>query len=643
MSRTDENQGGRLAGRFRHRPFSAAGVAVGAAVLGLLWRLAMVKYLGSELPTYITFYPVVMLVGVLLGWWPGLLTTGVAALLVVYWVIPPKGSLGIAYTSDAVALLIFVTMGAMMSVVAELYRRKVGEAAPLHRLAAIIEYSDDAIYSKNLEGTILSWNRGAETIYGYTAEEIVRQPVSRLAAPEHGDEVERILERIRRGETVEHFETARMRKDGTRCDVSITVSPVHDAEGRIIGASSIARDITARKRAERRLAEQQFYTRSLIEASLDPLVTISLEGQITDVNLATESVTGVPRDRLIGSDFCDYFTEPEKARAAYRQVFADGLVHDYPLALRHANGRLTDVLYNATVFCNQDGEVQGAFATARDVTKQKQAESEAQRYMKELKESNAELRDFASIASHDLQEPLRKVMVFGEHLREHLGSNLDETGSDYLARMQNAAQRMSGLIEALLEYSRVTTRAQPFEPVDMTQVLFEVAVDLEARIAEQHARLEFEPMPCVMADHLQMRQLLQNLIGNALKFRKPGVTPQVALNCRKKNAHWCDIMVRDNGIGFDEKYLDRIFRPFQRLHGRSEYEGSGMGLAICRKVVARHGGTLTAHSRPGEGSTFVATLPTTASPNRRETTWQMETEANSSKSCLPKTMTTTSS
>ena len=370
------------------------------------------------------------------------------------------------------------------------------------------------------------------------------------------------------------------------------------------------------------------YARSLIEASLDPLVTISREGKITDVNQATESVTGVARDRLIGSDFCDYFTEPKKARDGYQQVFAKGIVHDYALAIRHASGRRTEVLYNATVFRSDAGEIEGVFAAARDVTKQKQAESEAQRYMQELERSNAELQDFASIASHDMQEPLRKVLAFSEHLREHSGDNLDEMGRDFLARMQNAAQRMSVLIEALLQYSRVATRAQPFQPVDVLAVVFGVVADMEERIAESHARIELLPVPKVMADATQVRPLMQNLVANALKFQRPGTRPHVVIEGRTIPARrdGCEISVRDNGIGFDEQYLERIFRPFQRLHGRSEYEGSGMGLAICRKVAARHGGTITAHSVPGEGSTFVVTLPAgKITDGERRQLWETET------------------
>ena len=240
-------------------------------------------------------------------------------------------------------------------------------------LASIVDSSDDAIIGKTLEGTITSWNRAAELMYGYTAEEIVGKPVSILLAPDRPKEMEEILAKIRKGERVDHYETLRRRKDGALIHVSLTVSPIHDASGRLIGASSIARDISERKRIDEQLQATSKYARSLIEASLDPLVTISPEGKITDVNEATVKVTGIPRDRLIGTDFSDYFTEPENARDGYRQVFSKGFVTDYPLTIRHKDGRLTDVLYNASVYRDAQDNVLGVFAAARDVTAQRQA------------------------------------------------------------------------------------------------------------------------------------------------------------------------------------------------------------------------------------------------------------------------------
>ncbi len=244
-------------------------------------------------------------------------------------------------------------------------------------LASIVESSDDAIITKTSNGIITSWNSGAESIYGFSADEVVGRPISILIPPGHVDEVPDILERIKRGEGIHHYETVRMRKDGQVIHVSVSISPVKNKQGQIIGASTIARDITAevnaRRQAEEKLSAASQYARSLIESSLDPLVTISGDGKITDVNEATIKVTGIPREQLIGTDFSNYFTEPEKAREGYQQVFAQGFVTDYPLTIRHRDGGLTDVLYNASVYRDTRGNVIGVFAAARDVTAQKQA------------------------------------------------------------------------------------------------------------------------------------------------------------------------------------------------------------------------------------------------------------------------------
>ncbi len=247
----------------------------------------------------------------------------------------------------------------------------------LFLLASIVEYSDDAIITKTSKGVITSWNSGAERIYGYSTKEVVDQPISILIPPGQVDEVPALLERIERGERIRHYETVRRRKDGHLIHVSQSISPIKDKDGQLIGASTIARDITAevaaRKESEEKLAAASQYARSLIESSLDPLVTISADGKITDVNEATIKVTGILREQLIGTDFSNYFTEPAKAREGYQQVFAKGFVTDYPLTIRHRDGRLTDVLYNASVYKDTNGNVLGVFAAARDVTVQKQA------------------------------------------------------------------------------------------------------------------------------------------------------------------------------------------------------------------------------------------------------------------------------
>ncbi len=235
------------------------------------------------------------------------------------------------------------------------------------------------------------------------------------------------------------------------------------------------------------------------------------------------------------------------------------------------------------------------------------------RQRQELARSNEELQQFAFIASHDLQEPLRKIKAFGDRLQVSCRESLSPQGLDYLQRMQNAAGRMQNLIEDLLDLSRITTRAQPFIAVDLTQIVEGVLSDLEIRIQQTQAKIEIGELSTINADPLQIRQLLQNLIGNALKFHRDSVPPLINIYSQEieteEDLRWCEIVVKDNGIGFNEKYLDRIFNVFQRLHGRSEYEGTGMGLAICRKIVERHKGKITAKSELGKGTSFIVTLP----------------------------------
>ena len=240
-------------------------------------------------------------------------------------------------------------------------------------------------------------------------------------------------------------------------------------------------------------------------------------------------------------------------------------------------------------------------------------QEELQKLASKLERSNKELQQFASVASHDLQEPLRKIIVFGDRLRKKSEGRLTEDAADYLDRMSSAAERMQTLINDLLQLSRVVTRAEPFSAIDLGEVVGEVLRDLELLIERSDATVEVDSLPTIDADPTQLRQLLQNLIQNALKFRLDDRKPVVRIHAeidRQPTGDLCRLTVQDNGIGFDEKYLDRIFNPFQRLHGRGEYDGSGMGLAICRRIADRHGGQITASSAPGEGATFHVVLPT---------------------------------
>jgi len=270
---------------------------------------------------------------------------------------------------------------------------------------------------------------------------------------------------------------------------------------------------------------------------------------------------------------------------------------------------------------NDKGDVAEIIEYAIDITESKRAEMEIIMFAEKLKISNNDLREFVYIASHDLQEPLRKVTAFGGRLKTNYAEALDEKGRDYLERMMNAAKRMQELINGLLAFSRVITKAQPFVTVDLSRVIREVMADLEVRIEQTGGSVEVGELPAIDADPVQMRQLFQNLISNALKFSKKDHPPVVRISgtCVHDNpdetsihvpdAERCQITVEDNGIGFDDKYAERIFGVFQRLHGRQEYEGTGIGLSVCKKIVERHGGLITAKGVQGEGAAFTVTLP----------------------------------
>lgn len=246
-----------------------------------------------------------------------------------------------------------------------------------------------------------------------------------------------------------------------------------------------------------------------------------------------------------------------------------------------------------------------------DITQRRFTEWRLADQHRELVRSNEALDEFASVASHDLQEPVRKILSFGDLLHASAGPVLEGEAREHLARMLSAAARMRTLISDLLLYSQVTTRVQPFARTDLARIAREVIADLETSIAESGGRVEVGDLPVIEADALQMRQLLQNLVGNALKYRRNDTPPVVRVSCASPGGPRCVLSVTDNGIGFDERHAGRIFRMFVRLHGRNQFAGSGIGLAICRKIVERHDGTIVATSSAGEGATFTVTLPVT--------------------------------
>jgi light-regulated signal transduction histidine kinase (bacteriophytochrome) len=293
--------------------------------------------------------------------------------------------------------------------------------------------------------------------------------------------------------------------------------------------------------------------------------------------------------------------------AAWRQAVATGEIYQIEHRVRIADGSYRWHLSRGVPMLDEKGQVLRWFGTATDIHDLKLAEEILKDYAERLERSNRELEQFAFMASHDLQEPLRKIEMFGDLLIERAQS-LDEHERNYLDRMRNAAERMRAMVSGLLQLSRVATQGGPFVEVDLAPLASEVLSDLESQIRRTGGKVEMGSLPSVEGDPLQLRQLLQNLIGNALKYHRPDSPPRVRLYA-KEHSGKVRIFVEDQGIGFEQKDAEQIFQPFQRLVSRSEYEGSGMGLSICRRIVERHAGSIAAFSRPGQGTTIIVTLP----------------------------------
>jgi PAS domain S-box-containing protein len=333
-------------------------------------------------------------------------------------------------------------------------------------------------------------------------------------------------------------------------------------------------------------------------------------GKIIHVNDKFCQISKYSRDELLGQNhrIINSGYHSKQFFIDLWQAISSGKIWEGEIRNRAKDGTYYWVNTTIVPFLDHSGAPYEYVAIRYEITQRKMAEEQLKHYADRLEASNRELQDFASVAAHDLQEPLRKIQTFSDRLRTKYRDALVEEARDYLDRVQTSASRMQTLIEDLLTFSRITTKGMPFVPTDLGRVAREVLSDLEVRIEQTGAKVVVEKLPTIDADPSQMRQLFQNLIANALKFHKKGEVPEVTVGAEVRDGE-CVLRVADRGIGFDEKYLDRIFTIFQRLHGRSEYEGTGVGLAVCRRIVERHHGKITAESRLGEGATFVVCLP----------------------------------
>lgn len=601
---------------------------------------------------------------------------------------------------------------------------------------------------------VIQVNHAFCAMLGYSAEELKLRHWQEITHPDDIDlQVKENAQLLSGDQQSVRYTKRYTHKHGHTIWCNVSTALRRDTAGQPLYFMTSVLDITELKRAEAELRGASLYARRLLEASLDPLVTISSEGKLTDVNEAAISATGISREKLIGSDFSDYFTEPEKARAGYQEVFAKGFVRDFPLIVRHTSGETRDVLYNASLYRNEKGEVAGAFAAARDVTELKHAEADrreseerhralinnlstgivvhgsdtsillcnpkaaellgftvdqmrskiasdpsfffvrddgtplplaeypvnrllasangfqglvlgisrteptkivwvscdaypvknaqgqvvqavvsfaditeqknareiihqlneslelrvAQRTA-QLAEANSELESFAYSVSHDLRTPLRAIDGFSHQLLNRYADKVDDEGKRYLNIVRQSAQKMGQLIDDILAFSRMGRTQMAKSEIDMDELVREVFGELKPVIADRNLTLDTKALPACHGDRAMLRQVWVNLLSNAIKFTAPRAAAQVEVSGSAEGAELI-YSIKDNGAGFDMRYAEKLFGVFQRLHSNEEFEGTGIGLAIVKRIVTRHGGRVWAEGAVDQGATVYFALP----------------------------------
>ena len=462
-------------------------------------------------------------------------------------------------------------------------------------------------YVRRFGGDFVEVHPNVTNALGYAPEEFKAHWKEYLVGDETRDE--RLHRFVHCSEEMasKSYTVAFRRKDGEPCSLEISEVWCEGDGLETLRIEGVACDVTHQKIAEdmMRFSERRF--REISESSPVGVFQTDRRDRFIFINSCLQSIIGRTLRDILGRPWWEFIHPDDRQAVIQCRSEAENQEFSIECRLLRPDGEIHWVaMKQKCVFSDDETTTIGI---VEEITERKQAAGKLKNFAEELKRSNEALNDFASIASHDLQEPLRKVTVFGDRLRERLGSSLDEKADDYHSRMQNAAGRMQSLIDDLLEYSRVMTKARSFRPINLAKVVDGVLSDLEIRIKKSNGRVEVGDLPSVEADEFQMRQLFQNLIGNALKFHKENEPPRVSVTSRKLDNGCWEFVVEDNGIGFDCANLERIFKPFERLHGRSAYEGSGIGLAICKKIVERHKGTITARSAPQEGTSFCMILP----------------------------------
>jgi PAS domain S-box-containing protein len=489
-------------------------------------------------------------------------------------------------------------------------------------LAAIVESSDDAIIGKDMESKVLNWNAGAERMFGYTAEEMLGQPTTRLQSPDRPEEEARILEEVKRG-GIRHFETVRVRKDGQPIEVSLTVSPIRNRLGDIIGSSSIARDITERKRAEREVRENRVRLSGIIGSAMDAIISVDAGQRITIFNAAAERMFCCPARDALGQPL-DRFIPARFREAHHGHLAAFGrtgatsraMGNLRPLSGLRANGEEFPI--EASISHIEIGGQQIYTVILRDIAERKRTEDQIRQLNAELEQrveertveltaANKELESFTYSVAHDLRAPLRHIDAFSKILGEDCAESLPPEAQHYLNNIRHSTAKMSQLVDDLLNLARVGRQELRRQPTPLGALVNEVLADLKEETAGRTLEWHIQPLPAIECDPGLMKQVFANLLSNAVKYTRPRSVAVIEVGCRKMNGDSA-VFVRDNGVGFNMKYADKLFGVFQRFHRAEEFEGTGVGLATVDRIVRKHGGHIWAEAAVDQGATFYFTV-----------------------------------
>jgi PAS domain S-box-containing protein len=473
----------------------------------------------------------------------------------------------------------------------------------------LLEAAPDAMVVVNQSGEIVLLNVRAEKEFGYRRDELLGQQVKtiipegfaeRLIADGTRSAAEALAQQIGTG-----IELYGRRKDGSDFPIEIMLSPLESAEGILVTAA--IRDISVRKAAEYDLAQMEGRYRGLLEAAPDAMVVVNQAGEIVLLNLQAEKQFGYRRDELVGQMVKNIIPEgfAERLVADALRSEEDALAQQIGTGIELTGRRKNGTDFPIEIMLSPLESAEGILVTAaiRDITTRKKAEAHLLQKMEELNRSNEELGQFAYIASHDLQEPLRMVASYTQLLSRRYKGKLDSDADEFISFAVDGASRMHRLIQDLLAYSRVGTKGKDLLGTSSEEALQQALINLRAAIGESGALVTHDQLPAVLADEMQLIQLFQNLVGNAIKYQSPGI-PKVHISAARDSEQKWMFSVQDNGLGIDPQYFEKIFGMFQRLHKREEFAGTGVGLAICKKIVERHGGSISVESRLGHGSTF---------------------------------------